>query len=71
MARKTEDNANVNVAEVKKEKTKKVMIPIYPLNPKYKYIIFGINEKYAKVVRGVETEVSIPVYEQLKNAGLV
>jgi len=57
--------------EVKKEETKKVMIPIDPLNPKDKDIIVGINEKYAKVVRGVETEVSIPVYEQLKNAGLV
>ena len=73
MARNTTDNANVNVnvAETKKEKTKKVMIPIDPLNPKDKDIIVGINEKYAKVVRGVETEVSIPVYEQLKNAGLV
>lgn len=56
---------------VNEEKTKKVMIPIDPLNPKDKDIIVGINEKYAKVVRGVETEVSIPVYEQLKNAGLV
>lgn len=61
---KEQKNAN-------KEKTKKVMIPIDPLNPKDKDIIVGINEKYAKVVRGVETEVSIPVYEQLKNAGLV
>lgn len=63
---------NVVVEEKnKKEITKKVMIPIDPLNPKDKDIIVGINEKYAKVVRGVETEVSIPVYEQLKNAGLV
>ena len=54
-----------------KVKTKKVNIPIDPLNPKDKEIIIGINEKYAKVVRGKETEVSIPVYEQLKNAGLV
>ena len=54
-----------------KVKTKKINIPIDPLNPKDKEIIIGINEKYAKVVRGVETEVSIPVYEQLKNAGLV
>lgn len=55
----------------KKEKTVKVRIPIDPLNPKDKEVIIGINEKYAKVVRGEDTEVSIPVYEQLKNAGLV
>lgn len=55
----------------KKEKTIKVHIPIDKLNPKDKEIIVGINEKYAKVVRGEDTEVSIPVYEQLRNAGLV
>ena len=55
----------------KKEKTVKVHIPVDPLNPKDKEIIIGINEKYAKVVRGEETEVSMPVYLQLKNAGLV
>ncbi len=53
------------------EKTVKVNIPIDPLNPKDKKITIGINEKYATVERGKETEVSIPVYEQLKNAGLV
>lgn len=57
--------------EIKKEETIKVHIPIDKLNPKDTEIIVGINEKYAKVVRGVETEVSMPVYEQLKNAGLV
>ncbi len=57
--------------EVKKEKTIKVHIPIDKLNPKDKEIIIGINDKYAKVIRGEETEVSIPVYEQLRNAGLV
>lgn len=57
--------------EIEKEKTIKVHIPIDKLNPKDKEIIVGINEKYAKVVRGEKTEVSIPVYEQLKNAGLV
>lgn len=57
--------------ELKKEETVKVHIPIDKLNPKDKEIIIGINEKYAKVIRGEETEVSIPVYEQLKNAGLV
>lgn len=55
----------------KKENKIKVNIPIDPLNPKDKEIIVGINEKYAKVVRGEETEVSRPVYEQLVNAGLV
>ncbi len=61
----TEKKATVN------EKKVKVRIPIDPLNPKDKEVIVGINEKYAKVIRGKETEVSIPVYEQLKNAGLV
>ena len=66
-----------NIEETKKElvankeKTVKVRIPIDPLNPKDKEVIIGINEKYAKVIRGEETEVSMPVYEQLKNAGLV
>lgn len=66
-----------NIEETKKElvankeKTVKVRVPIDPLNPKDKEVIIGINEKYAKVVRGEETEVSIPVYEQLRNAGLV
>lgn len=59
--------------EAKKEEEKKVKvrIPIDSLNPKDKEVIVGINEKYAKVIRGEETEVSIPVYEQLRNAGLV
>lgn len=57
--------------EPKKEKMIKVKIPIDSLNPKDTEVIVGINEKYAKVIRGVETEVSVPVYEQLKNAGLV
>ena len=62
---------NNQVVEAKKEKTMKINIPIDPLNPKDKKITVGINEKYATIERGVETEVSIPVYEQLKNAGLV
>lgn len=57
--------------DVKKEKTIKIHIPIDPLNPKDTKIVVGINEKYATIIRGKETEVSIPVYEQLKNAGLV
>lgn len=68
MANETINNEKVNNSE---EKTIKVRIPIDSLNPKDKEIIIGINEKYAKVVRGEETEVTIPVYEQLKNAGLV
>lgn len=69
--KKVEDSVENTEREVKKVKTVKVHIPIDPLNPKDKDIIIGINEKYAKVVRGEETEVSIPVYEQLRNAGLV
>ena len=68
------DNAQVvenQKVETKKEKTVKVNIPIDPLNPKDKKITVGINEKYATIERGVEPEISIPVYEQLKNAGLV
>lgn len=67
-------NIEKNIEKTEKalvEKTIKVKVPINPLNEKDKEIIVGINEKYAKVVRGEETEVSIPVYEQLKNAGLV
>lgn len=55
----------------KKEELKKIRIPVDPLNPTDKEIIVGVNEKYAKIIRGEETEVSIPVYEVLKNAGLV
>ena len=71
--KKIEKNIEKTEKEIveKKEKTVKITIPIDALNPKDKEIIVGINEKYAKIVRGEETEVSIPVYEQLKNAGLV
>lgn len=69
MATKKEEEVKV---ETKKEEKKiKIRIPIDSLNPKDKEVIVGINEKYAKIIRGEETEVSIPVYEQLKNAGLV
>lgn len=54
-----------------KEKTVKVRIPISELNPEDKEVIVGINGMYAKIVRGEEAEVSEPVYEQLRNAGLV
>jgi len=56
---------------ISEEKTVKVRIPIDKLNPEEKEVIVGINGMYAKIVRGEETEVSIPVYEQLRNAGLV
>lgn len=56
---------------IKEEKTIKVRIPISELNPEDKEVIVGINGMYAKIIRGEETEVSIPVYEQLRNAGLV
>lgn len=64
----TENKVEKNKVE---EKKIKVRIPLDQLNPKDKEITIGINEKYAKVERGKEVEVSIPVYEQLKNAGLV
>ena len=70
-SKKVEQEVKKTEQEVKKEKTIKVHIPISELNPKDKEIIITINDKYAKVIRGEETEVSIPVYEQLKNAGLV
>lgn len=56
---------------IEEEKTIKVRVPISELNPEDKEIIVGINGMYAKIIRGEETEVSIPVYEQLRNAGLV
>lgn len=71
--KKIEKNIKDTAKEVteKKEKTFKVRIPVDPLNPKDKEIIVGVNEKYAKIIRGEETEVLEPVYEVLKNAGLV
>lgn len=54
-----------------KEETRKIRIPIDPLNPKDLEVIVGINEQYAKIIRGVDQEVSIPVYEVLERAGLV
>lgn len=69
--KKIEKEIEKTAKEIKKEETRMVHIPIDKLNPKDTEIIVGINEKYAKIVRGVETEVSISVYEQLKNAGLV
>lgn len=62
---------NIEKNTDKGEEKIKIHIPIDTLNPDDKEIIVGINEKYAKVTRGEETEVSRPVYEQLKNAGLI
>ena len=70
MATKKIENA-IKKEETRKEEKVKVKVPVDSLNPKDKEIIVGVNDKYAKVVRGEETEVSIPVYEVLKNAGLV
>lgn len=56
---------------VKPQEGTKVHIPIDSLNPEDKEIIVGINDKYAKIIRGEDTVVSKPVYEQLRNAGLV
>lgn len=67
----TKKDTEIRTEAPKVETKIKVRIPIDSLNPKDKEVIVGINEKYAKVVRGEETEVSLPVYEQLKNAGLV
>ena len=66
-----EVNKTEQETKAKKEETIKILIPIDKLNPEDKEIIVGINEKYAKVVRGEETEVTRPVFEQLRNAGLV
>lgn len=59
--------------EKEKEKTKKykICIPVSELNPQDKFVTVGVNEKYATIERGVETEVELAVYEQLKNAGLI
>lgn len=69
--KRIEKNIEETAKEMTKEKMFKVRIPIDPLNPTDKEVIIGINEKYAKVIRGEDTEVSEPVYEVLKNAGLV
>lgn len=63
-------NVNSKNEEVKEEKFK-ICIPVNEINPEDTKITVGINERYATIIRGVETEVDRPVYEQLKNAGLV
>lgn len=69
--KKIEENVKETAKEASKKETIKIRIPLDSLNPTDKEIIVGINEKYAKIIRGEDTEVSIPVYEVLKNAGLV
>ena len=71
--KKIEESIIETEKEVKEQKVKtyKVKVPIDQLNSKDKEIVVGVNEKYAKIIRGEETEVSEPVYEVLKNAGLV
>lgn len=69
--KRIEKNIEETKKEVKKEETIKILIPVSELNPQDKEIIVGINEKYAKIIRGEETEVTRPVFEQLRNAGLV
>lgn len=67
----TRVNEEVKEATKKVEETITINIPIDPLNPTDKEIIVGINDKYAKIVRGEETKISKPVYEILKNAKIL
>lgn len=69
--KKIEKNIEETKKALKNEKMYKVRIPIDTLNPEDKEVIVGINEKYAKIIRGEDTEVAEPVYEVLRNAGLV
>lgn len=69
--KRIEQNIKETKKETVKEETIKILIPVSELNPQDKEIIVGINEKYAKIIRGEETEVTRPVFEQLRNAGLV
>lgn len=69
--KRIEQNIEETKKESVKEETIKILIPVSELNPQDKEIIVGINEKYAKIIRGEETEVTRPVFEQLRNAGLV
>lgn len=72
MAKKrVEQNIEETKKETAQEETIKILIPVSELNPQDKEIIVGVNEKYAKIIRGEETEVTRPVFEQLRNAGLV
>ncbi len=60
-----------SLKKAKENKKYTVCIPLSELNPQDKKVTVGINDKYATIERGVETEVEAPVYEQLKNAGLI
>lgn len=59
------------VEEAEKNKKYKICIPVSEINPQDKFVTVGVNEMYATIERGVETEVELAVYEQLKNAGLI
>ena len=52
--KKIEQEVEKTAKEVKNsaEDTIKILIPIDKLNPQDKEIIVGINEKYAKIIRG-------------------
>lgn len=69
--KRVERNIEETKRESVQEETIKILIPVSELNPQDKEIIVGVNEKYAKIIRGEETEVTRPVFEQLRNAGLV
>lgn len=65
--------AKKEAERIKAEKNKKykICIPVSEINPQDKFVTVGVNEMYATIERGVETEVELAVYEQLKNAGLI
>lgn len=70
--KKIEDSIKKESEKLKNEKKLyTVRVPLDPLNPKDKDLIIGINDKYAKITRGEDVEVSYPVYEALRNANLV
>ncbi len=70
---KEEENKAPKKEEVLKDKEELITIhiPKDPLNPEDDKVIVGINDMYAKIIKGEETKVSRPVYEILKQAGLI
>ena len=65
------ENALKEIKKAEQNKKYKICIPISEMNPQDKVVTVGVNEMYATIQRGVETEVELAVYEQLKNAGLI
>lgn len=57
--------------EKKEEKKYTIRLPKDNLNPQEKFLIVGVNELYAKIPLGETIEVTEPVYEVLKNSGLI